>query len=84
MVSSLIRGRVLNFWSSSSWWKGMCLLESKEDDPSNWFVDDIRKKVGSSLHAFFFADLWIENIPLKIKFPRFLLFLIIERTVGEI
>lgn len=48
-----MRGRVLSFWSSSSWWKGMCLLESKEDDPSNWFVDDIRKKVGSSLQTFF-------------------------------
>lgn len=47
IVSSLLRG--LGFRSTSTWWKCMPLLESKEDDPSIWFVDVILRKAWSNV-----------------------------------
>lgn len=45
VVSYLRGGRDFGFWSSYSWKKQVSLYESKDDDPSNWFVDGIFKRM---------------------------------------
>ena len=50
----------------------MSLHGSNEDDISNWFVDDIIRKVGSATQSSFWKDPWLETIPLKTKFPGLL------------
>ena len=41
VVSSLMGGRYSGFRKVSSWWKGVSLLNSKRDYPSDRFVDSI-------------------------------------------
>lgn len=52
LVFSFRGGRTKGF-RSTSWWKGVPFLGSKEDDGSHWFVDDLIRKVGSGTQTFF-------------------------------
>lgn len=52
-IPSYRGGRISSFYSSSSWWKEIFLLRTKEDRNFVWFSDVIDRKVGSGLHTSF-------------------------------
>lgn len=71
-ISSHWGARCKGLWSSSSWWKEICLLRSKEECNFDWFSDGIVSKVRSSFHTSFWKDSWLGSIPLMFKFPTLL------------
>lgn len=85
VVFSLLGERIENFRSTSSWWKGIFLLEPKEDDSIEWFVDTIFRKVCSRIQTSFLKDIWLGHIFLKTKFSYlFLNFIQSNELVREI
>jgi len=47
---------------------------------SNWFNEEVLRKVGNVHHNSFWKDIWVENSPLNVLFPRFYKFLLEVRT----
>lgn len=43
-------------------------LGTKEVCNSDWFSDDITRIARSGFHTFFWDDLWLGNIPIKLKY----------------
>lgn len=68
IVSSLHGEMIIGLWSSSSWWKWVSLVGTKEVDSPYWFVDRVIRKVGLDFQTSFWNDPWFESIPLKAKF----------------
>lgn len=58
----------MGFRSSSSWWKEIYRLETKENCRSDWFSEGITRKVGSGYHISFWEDPWVGNVTLKTMF----------------
>ena len=57
---------------SPVWWRTMCnVRDGVGEGVGNWFEDNIRRVVGDGRDTFFWYDEWIEDTPLRIKFPRF-------------
>jgi len=44
--------------------------EGLGDGVENWFEDNTRRVVGDRRDALFWHDIWVGEIPMKIKFPR--------------
>jgi hypothetical protein len=40
------------------------------DKDSNWFADAVAKLVGKGNHTLFWKEVWIDNQPLYVRFPR--------------
>lgn len=51
----------------SAWCRTVCWVH---EGLGNWFEDNIRRVVGDGRDALFWHDIWVGDIPLKIKFPR--------------
>jgi hypothetical protein len=57
--------------SSSAWWRSICRLrEGVGEGIGNWFDNNIRRVVGDGKSTFFWHDIWVGDVPLKVKFPR--------------
>jgi len=58
-------------WPSlaSRWWKDLMSLE--EVVGSNWFNEEVSRKVGNDLHTSFWKDIWVGSSSLYALFPRF-------------
>jgi len=55
----------------SAWWRSLCRVrEGLGDGVENWFEDNTRRVVGDRRDALFWHDIWVGEIPMKIKFPR--------------
>jgi len=58
-------------WPSlaSRWWKDLMSLE--EVVGSNWFNEEVSRKVGNDLHTSFWKDIWVGSSSLYALFLRF-------------
>lgn len=70
IVSSQCVGRSLGYHTISTWQKGVYLIESKKNDPLNWFELDLVKKLWSYLSNSFQGEPLLGSLPLKIRFYR--------------
>jgi len=56
---------------SSAWWRALCRIrEGVGEGVGRWFDSNIRRVVGDGRGTYFWHDIWVGEIPLKIKFPR--------------
>lgn len=58
------------FSKGSIWWKDLGLIDSCLVGARKWFSDGVEKKVGNGSCTLFWHNLWIDRIPLSIKYPR--------------
>jgi hypothetical protein len=55
----------------SAWWRSVCRVrEGVGEGVGSWFDNNIRKAIGNGNGTFFWHDIWVREIPLKLKFPR--------------
>ena len=57
--------------ASSAWWRSICRLrEGVGEGRANWFDSNTRRVVGNGRRTLFWHDIWVGDVPLKLKFPR--------------
>ena len=55
----------------STWWRSMCRIrEGLGEGVGRWFANNIRHVVGDDNDTFFWHNIWVGEVPLKLKFPR--------------
>jgi len=69
----------------STWWRSMCRIrEGLGEGVGRWLDNNSRRVVGAGNATFFWHDIWVGEVPLKLKFPRlYELTLNKECSVGE-
>jgi hypothetical protein len=50
---------------ASVWWKDVSALRSEE-----WFQGNVRKVVGDGKNTLFWSDVWVDAVPLRVRFNR--------------
>ena len=57
--------------ASSAWWRSICRLrEGVGEGRANWFDSNTRRVVGNGRRTLFWHDIWVGDVPLKLKFPH--------------
>jgi len=54
----------------SKWWKEISLSGSSQPGFIDWFFESILMKVRDGQSTYFWKDLWLGDIPLRIRFLR--------------
>jgi len=55
----------------STWWRSMCRIrEGLGEGAGRWFDNNISRVVEDGNDTFFWEDIWVGEVPLKLKFPR--------------
>jgi len=55
----------------SAWWRSLTRIrEGVGEGVGHWFDDNIRRLVGNGRDTSFWHDIWVGEIPLKLKFPH--------------
>jgi len=55
----------------SAWWRSLSrICEGVGEGVGSWFDNNIRRVRGNGRGTFFWHDIWVGEIPLKLKFPR--------------
>ncbi|PNX78255.1 ribonuclease H [Trifolium pratense] len=55
-------------WFSSTWWRDICSIGTNLE--TNWFLDEVVKKMGNGAQTSFWKDKWIGDVSFYDKFPR--------------
>lgn len=58
------------FSKGSIWWRDLGSIDNCLMGARNWFSDGIEKKVGNGYYTLFWRDLWVDRLPLSVKYPR--------------
>ncbi|CAL0333597.1 unnamed protein product [Lupinus luteus] len=60
------------FKKGSRWWRDLGLLNCREHERnlSDWFVDGVRRKLGSGESVSFWSDIWVGDVCLSSQFFR--------------
>jgi len=53
----------------STWWRSMCRIREGLG-VGRWLDNNSRRVVGAGNDTFFWHDIWVGEVPLKLKFPR--------------
>jgi len=55
----------------SPWWRSICRIrEGLGEGVGRWFDNNVRRVVGDGNVTLFWQDIWVGEVPLKLKFPR--------------
>lgn len=68
LIAFVLVGRDVSLLYVSPWWRRVSLLVGQGEDPSDWFSNNIVKKVYSNPLTKFWSDPWVGLIPLKVRF----------------
>lgn len=68
LIAFILVGRDVSLLYVSPWWNRVSLLFGQGEDPSDWFSNNIVKKVDSNPLTKFWSDPWVGLIPLKVRF----------------
>ena len=54
----------------SAWWRSLRRVrQGIGEGVGSWFENNTRRVVGDGWGTFFWYDIWVGEIPLKLKFP---------------
>lgn len=59
-----------NFRKGLVWWRDLGSIFSNREGNTEWFSSNIARKIGNGENTYFWHDVWINNVPLSVKFSR--------------
>jgi hypothetical protein len=55
----------------SSWWREVSKVwDGESAEEGAWFEESVARQVGNEVDTFFWRDLWLESVPLNVRFSR--------------
>jgi len=55
----------------SLWWREIVRIRDCLGSVfGNWYADNVRLKIGNGLNTLFWLDMWLGEVPLRVRYPR--------------